>query len=347
MIRPDPEGLCPCGSGKKRQDCCGGRIILFPGANGGGSSGRGKVPHEAVHPATPEIDSGQPGPYQATDQLDEVDFLGLSPAQMHRILYGRFSENRDILTVEPDAALCTPAGVPALAEAVLFLRKLKERQPLKGTQKGNLPRAWVQELYYELAERGDEEARTIAAIHKPTGEDDAWSIARLRRLLTFAGLVKKRGPAFSLTHSGEAIVAAEDWPSLYSAILVAKTEKLAWGWSDRIEGFPLIQAASMFSLYALKVAAADFVTGNTLAGIFLDAFPGIQDEVRGSWAQPDQIVTAAFVYRFLDAFCEYMGLVETRGEHVMGKRLYREYRQSELFRRCLRWGIATDGAPYR
>jgi hypothetical protein len=339
VIRTDPEGLCPCGSGRKRKDCCGGRIIAFPGTKTGGPNGRSSSVHEPEHAAAPANDSGPPLPSPATDGFDDVDFLGLSPAQMNRILYGRFSENQDILTVEPEAGLCTPEGVPLLGEAALFLRKLKERQPLKSTQKGNLPRAWVQELYFELAARGDEEAQLVAAFHKPTGEDDARTVAKLRHLLTFAGIVKKRSSAFSLTHTGEAILAAENWPSLYSSILVALAEKLAWGWSDGIDDLPLIQAATIFNLYAVKLAAADFVTGDTLATIFLDAFPGIQEDVRGTWAQPHEIVTTAFVRRFLDNFCESMGLVETRGESGWGRHPHREYRQSELFKRCLRWGI--------
>ncbi len=75
------------------------------------------------------------------------EFLGLSPEQMHRVLYRPFEDTSDIVTLNKNISREEIAEVPVVRETVYFLKRLSELEPLKATVKGNLPRAFAQEMH--------------------------------------------------------------------------------------------------------------------------------------------------------------------------------------------------------
>src|SRR4030042_4237401 len=75
------------------------------------------------------------------------EFMGLSPEQMHRVLYRPFEDTSDIVTLNEKISREEIAGVPVVWETLYFLKRLSELEPLKATVKGNLPRAFAQEMH--------------------------------------------------------------------------------------------------------------------------------------------------------------------------------------------------------
>lgn len=126
------------------------------------------------------------------------EFLGLSPEQLHRMLYRPFDETSDIVTLNKNLSDEKILEIPIVKETVFFLRRLGEREPLKATVKGNLPRAFACEIHDQFP--GDPQ------FHYPIrSEEDDMKLSSLRHILDMAGWVKKRDQKFYLTKRGQVL----------------------------------------------------------------------------------------------------------------------------------------------
>jgi len=119
------------------------------------------------------------------------DFFGLSSTQMHKVLYSPLNLDNEIFKIKL-ASEEELDQVPIFIQALYFLRKTQEVGELKATQKGNLPKLFVIDLYEQFYST-DKYAR------KPNREEDLPQVTRLKCLLETSSLIKKRNNKFSLT----------------------------------------------------------------------------------------------------------------------------------------------------
>ena len=124
------------------------------------------------------------------------EFMGLSPEQMHRVLYRPFEDTSDIVTLNENISREEIAEVRIVRETVYFLKRLSELEPLKATVKGNLPRAFAQEMHSVFPEAPGFDYPIMS-------EQDDWKLSALRYVLDVGGWIKKRNQKFSLTRRGE------------------------------------------------------------------------------------------------------------------------------------------------
>ena len=64
---------------------------------------------------------------------------GFPSEQMHLLLDFPFARTRDIVEIDLDLAPAAFRGIPVVDNALLFLGRLAEQEPLKATAKGNIP----------------------------------------------------------------------------------------------------------------------------------------------------------------------------------------------------------------
>ena len=308
-------------------------VIPFPTSQSRGS-------HEGdEHPSLDELETAIGAQFRRLNDSAEADFLGLSPAQMTRILYSKLSDNGDMLTVAPQSAQCGPSSVPMVRHAVLFLSKAREQQPLKATQQGNLPQRFVQEIFPALLDGKEPEIREMLLRYPPRREGDSGDVELLRHVLVMGGLFRKQRGTFAVTRAAERILDSQDWAALYVRLFTTMAEEMNWAWIDYRSAFPLLQAATIFDLYILKRKAAEFVSADRLAGCFLQAFPTAVDDFEEAGQKARDEVADCYVGRFLDEFCVPLALVAVRGTKSRTSRTFRQYRQSALFRHALKWGL--------
>jgi hypothetical protein len=141
------------------------------------------------------------------------NFLGLSPHQMHLVLYKPFSLTNDIFCFTSDDNNQLKE-IPVIKQAMFFMNKLNDAGELKGTQLGNLPKNFVVE-FYQLFLSNERFARM------PSKEDDLYQLTRLKHLLDLAGLIKKQNKKFSLTKKGQLILSNENYIELFKEIILA------------------------------------------------------------------------------------------------------------------------------
>ena len=252
------------------------------------------------------------------------NFLGISPTQMHLILYNPFSLSNSLFNFN-----CATGDIfkeiPILKQAFFFLNKLNEVGELKGTQLGNLPKIFAVEFYH-LFLSNERYARV------PNREDDVLELSRLKHLLELGGLIKIRNKKFSLTVKGNKILIQNNYKKLFEEIILKWTNDFNWGFGDRYSDLDLIQMSSTFNFYMLHKLCGDWVEDEVLGTYYLNAFPGLILQARNSlYDEGEREIIGCFSLRFLERYCLPLGLVEKKeiGEKFSERRTF--YKTTSFF----------------
>jgi hypothetical protein len=310
---------CPCGSGKKYKKCCIDKILSFPVKD----SFEGVDPKSSSKFLDMVKSEFEMGEYNSLDEMNEKlnqfsqnynelpqsPFLGLSPQQMSSVLYSPFSLYNALFNFE---STCEHdfMKIPILNQAIYFLNKLKDVVELKVTQNGNLPRAFVIELYENFFSE-DRYAR------KPNREDDLPQATRLKHLLDLAGLIKKRHGEISLTKKGLSIIDNQKPSKLYEVIFLNYTNKWNWGYDDGYPDFPLMQQSASFNLLLIAKKCDDWTLDTVLGKLYIDAFPALSREAEDcSYSTGEEQIICCFSIRFLKQVCVPLGLLEFKEQRV-------------------------------
>ncbi|MFT6631874.1 MAG: tetratricopeptide (TPR) repeat protein [Bacteriovoracaceae bacterium] len=264
------------------------------------------------------------------NSLPVSPFLGLSPNDMHGLMYSPFTLDNNIFSFECED-IEKLKNIPFLAQAIYFLKRLKKDGFIKATQKGNLSKAFVIEIYHEFFSK-ERYAR------QPNKEDDLPQLTRLKHILDMTGLIKKRGGKFSLTKKGEKLVEKEDFLALFKVLNDTLFNKWNWGFSDGYSELPLIQQTAAFNLHMLNKKAQSWVLDKELGQSYLEAFPMLVHEVGDSYFGPEKEVINCFCTRFLNRMCLPLGLLEIKEE---GKGFDRKefYQVTPLFKSMFKFKL--------
>jgi hypothetical protein len=373
--RNDP---CPCGSGKKYKHCHGGieaKFIPFPGQGaevppfGTGNAagfpeddspltfmereGRPNMATEVlkqlqaemsarVFASDEELQAFVRGAMERRQKTPIADFLGITPDQMQRILYGGIEALGDILELSDAFSETDAGGIPLLDACRYLLRALAEAGAIKATAKGNLPRALVQSWWDSVIAPGlDDEG--LRKVLRPRGEEEAGELGFARRVAVHAGLVKLRKGIFSLTEKARRLLERGKAATLYGELFKTVGWKIDWN-ADRdyrLEFHPLAQESFVFTLHLLGSLATAWTPEEVIVDGWLRAFPTVREE----FANLDPKVFDDFKSYSLAVSLTSMpielGLLERRGGWDQKERrmLPYEYRITSLFGRVLRWKL--------
>ncbi|MBM4347019.1 MAG: DUF1841 family protein [Deltaproteobacteria bacterium] len=232
------------------------------------------------------------------------EFFGLSPEQMHRLLYRVFEDTSDIVALNRDLLSDKILEISIVKEAVYFLRRLGELQPLKATAKGNLPRAFAREIHNRFPENPVFPFRI-------SSEEDDMKLSSLRHILDMCGWIKKRNQKFYLTRKGKILNEKGFGPGDFHHLFKTYTRKYNWASRDFYPELQIIQQAFLFSCYILHMKGKTGASTNELSTYFMQTFPAvIKTEGRGLSSEEFlEIAQHSFYVRFIERFCEYFGLV--------------------------------------
>lgn len=320
IARNDP---CPCGSGEKYKKCC----IDLAGE-------KLESPDDFIELVKAEFSKRELTSLDEMNQQLSVmkenfnsspksQFLGLSPVEMHNIVYEPFSLENAVFSFEcrDNAKL---KEVPLLKHSLYLLNKLKDAGEIKATQLGNLPRALVREMYEEFFSH-DRYARL------PNTEDDMIEIVRVRQLLCISGLMKKKSNKFTLTKKGENLLQESMWPELFRELTLCFMNQWNWAYGDSYSELPFIQSSAVFNLFLLHKKCQDWAYSGDVGQAYLHAFPNLVNEASGYFG-PEEEIIRCFSTRFLNRVCLPLGLVEMREENGDGAYDYKQfYRVSRFF----------------
>lgn len=232
------------------------------------------------------------------------DFLGLTPEQMHILLYSPLEEMQHIFGLKDTFDQNLLEKVPIVKKVVLLIKFISEAGDAKATQNGYLPKKIVNALY---------DFHSLDKFTVPT-EEYAPNILALRHAVTDCGWLKKKSGRFSLTKKGKQIFEKGFTPPNYIALLKYWLRKYNWAFTDGYPECSIVQQAAPFSLYLLSQKATELISSEHFAQLFIRAFPFALEELP---AEPHPIeqpgeerLASIFRLRFLERFAAYFGLVD-------------------------------------
>jgi hypothetical protein len=262
----------------------------------------------------------------------ESEFLGLSPEQMHPMMYRPFDETSDIVTLNRDLSSEKILEIPIVKEAVYFLGRLGELQPLKATAKGNLAQAFAREIHNRFPEYPEFPWPIMS-------EEDDMKLSSLRHILDMCGWIKKRNQKFYLTKKGQILNEKGVGPDDFHHLFRTYTQKFNWASRDLSPELGIIQQAFLFSCYILHRKAKSYVNANELSAHFIQAFPAVLNTEKRylSSEESHQLIQHAFYVRFIERFCEYFGLVTIEKKEKRSLQLDYLIRTTPFFDEMFQW----------
>ena len=317
--RNDP---CPCGSGKKYKRCCmSDHAADIP-------------PLDPLAEAKAEINEfiegkqfsslddlqGQVQSFsQQRNQSPLDDFQGLSPEQMHRMLYFPFDTPR---LVSFPQVLPTKTSAPAITLFSLLAEAIGQKG-VKSTATGNLPRNFCREAAQALW--GQEKYRDKTKYGGINTETDFSELHSIRLTATIAGLIRKYRSRFVLTKKCSRILADHSMEGIYPLLLTAYVRKFNWAYRDRYPEFGFIQQSFLFTLYLLFQHGSDWQPNTFYEDCFLRAFPMVIESGESHpMSSPEETVRRCYTWRCLVNFTGFFGLAQVvpASEDILN----REYR---------------------
>ncbi len=243
------------------------------------------------------------------NQYFDVDFEGFSPINMHGLLYSPFDEKKSplILANEIDEKLIS--NVKFNNHIINYLLKLKEEEPLKLTQKGNLPRKFCMEFLKDNFTENS--SKTYIEKHPIMKEEDSFYIRLINILTGLAGFTKKVQGKKSLTKKCNKLLAFESSYQIYRNIFLTYIRKFNWGYSDLYPEASIIQKGFGFLIFLVQKYGDKPKESEFYSNKFLRAFPITINEFSDNpyFTGKDQYKKCYYIRTF-DRFLYRFGLID-------------------------------------
>ncbi len=199
------------------------------------------------------------------------DFDGLSPDEMHNILYFSFTDGA-IVQLNKDISTEAINQIPIFKLVKHFMQILEREKEIKLTQAEYMPPKYVRELYENTELKDDAVERGIV---KLSGEKDVIIIFVARLLAKLCGYTKLRNNVITITKAGEE--ALTDDRELYAGLMVALISKFNWGFESVRQDDGFIQRSVGYTLYLLEKYGNEYRESRDYYNKFFKAFPASMD----------------------------------------------------------------------
>ena len=263
--------------------------------------------------------------------LDE--FLGLSPTEIHDLLYDTFGEKspiqfRDNIDNE------TLDQIPLFRIAEEFLKIIYREKQIKLTPLGALPKKVMVELYDK---RFLLDERIESGLTKLWKEDDCISIKSARLTAEIAGLVRKAKGKLTLTKTGTKLLETNNRLQIFKQFFKAFVDKFSWSYNDGYPEEPIGQLAWAFSIIMLDKFGDHPQHIDLYADKYLKAFPLFITFFEPRYTTPERHFYRCYGVRTFDRFFLWFGFVTVEKQKTYLDIDSDKYKRTELVRRIFRF----------
>jgi hypothetical protein len=297
---------CFCGNGKRYEDCCFLEDLEEVDE---------KRPSSTVSWLKEAIEGRSFNSLQEVQEtLDRVvsvrnnapqdDFCGLSPAQIHRLLYDPFGEES---LAHYNLELTNFPEIPILSILKHIITGLSQGG-LKMTTKGNLPVDFSRSV--ALSYYGEEGFREKTRFGRLRREQEWGEIHTVRLTGELAGFIKKEKGRFKLTRKGERLLSQGLNGESFLDLFRAYTWKFNWAYRDSYPQMDIIQKSFLFTLFCLHRFGDEARPGEFYADLFLRTFPMVSNELPRNhpYWNPEKDAKKCYSLRVLERFASFFGL---------------------------------------
>jgi len=205
------------------------------------------------------------------------DFCGLSPDQMHKLIYGPFGPDSPLrFCYDVDNDMLDQIPFLRLAEELLHI--IERKDSLKLTAKlGALPRKVVQELYSKkFITKEFVESGAVRLLD----ESDSTALWSLHQNTVLSRIVTVNRGKMTLSKDGRRLLEYKHRPELFNRLFQTFTLNNSWASADRYADFPIAQLGWGFSIYLLLRFGQEPRQVSFYAEKYLKAFPAMLKYIR-------------------------------------------------------------------
>lgn len=247
-----------------------------------------------------------PDPFQRYNATPLADFCGLSPAQMHQLLFHPL-EPGGVVQLRAELSDEVLDQIPFLRLTEAFLRLLHREGGIRLTPLGALPLKYLRELYAMgfILEPGVE-----MGIHKLHREIDSLALTTLHQTTRLAGLARLARGQLLPTKKGSQLLATSQRLALWRLVLHTFTTRFPWATHDGYSSPTAGQMGWAYSVYLLARFGAEVRPVSFYAGHYQRAFPiALVDFAEVTYASPTEQLASCYEVRTFERGLNWFGLV--------------------------------------
>lgn len=236
----------------------------------------------------------------------QPDFCGLSPGQMHALLYQPLGP-ASVVRLRPAVPDDVLDQVPFLRLTEAFLRVLQRETPLRLTPLGALPRKYLRELYAYgfIREEGLE-----TGLFTLSREIDSLAITTLHQTTRLAGLARLVRGQLLLTKKGSQLLDPAHRPTLWALVLDTFTTRFLWASHDGYPSQTVGQTGWAYSVYLLARFGQQPHPVSFYAEYYQRAFPFVPAEFTDPvYRTPLEQLTHCYGVRTFERGLNWFGLL--------------------------------------
>lgn len=233
------------------------------------------------------------------------DFLGLSPTEIHHLLYDTFGDKSPV-QFRADIDENTLDQIPLFRIVEDYLKIIQRDKHIKLTPLGALPKKVMVELYDKRFLLDEHIESGITKLWK---EDECIAIRSARLTAELAGLVKKASSKLTLTKTATKLLETDNRLQIFRQFFQAFTNKFLWSFNDGYPEQPTGQLGWAFSVIMLDKYGEQPQSVDFYADKYLRAFPKFITFFRPDYSTPERQFFRCYGVRTFDRFFLWFGLV--------------------------------------
>lgn len=256
----------------------------------------------------------------------EDDFCGLSPTEIHHLLYDTFGDKSPVRFRDhiDDNTLDQIKFFRIVEE---YLKIIQRDKQIKLTPLGALPKKVIIELYghrfllEELIESG---------ISKLWREENCIAIRSARLTAALAGLVRKANGKLCLTKKSTKLLETNNRLELFKQFFQAFTDKFLWSFNDGYPEEPIGQMGWAFSVILLDKFGDQAQTTEFYANKYLKAFPKFSAFFQQNYATVERQFSRCYGIRTFGRFFLWFGFVTDDKQAIFSDFDIDKFKQADL-----------------
>lgn len=233
------------------------------------------------------------------------DFLGLTPTEIHELLYEPFGPNSPV-RFRSEISGTTLDQIPIFRVAEEFLKIVAREGQLPLTPRGALQPKTVAELYNTRLLLDE---HIEGGLRKLWYEEECMGLHSARLTTQLAGLVRKARNKLTLTRAATKLMEQGDRLQLFKQFFQAYVGKLFWGHNDGFPIAPVGQLGWAFSVILLDKFGDTPSTVDGCAEKYARAFPHMISFFHEDYATPERQLARCYGLRTFQRFFLWFGFV--------------------------------------
>ena len=260
------------------------------------------------------------------------DLLGLSPAEIHYLLYDTFGD-KSLVQFRDDIDDKTLDQIPLFRIVEDHLKIIQRDKYIKLTPLGALPKKVMVELYDKRFLLDEHIESRITKLWK---EDDCIAIRSARLTAEFAGLVKKVSGKLTLTKTASKLLETNNRLQIFRKFFQAFTDKFLWSYNDGYPEQPIGQLGWAFTLFMLDKFGDQSENIDFYADKYLRAFPKLISFFRPNYSTPERQFFSCYGVRTFDRFFLWFGFVTVDKQKVFIDLETDKFKRTDLVKRIFK-----------